>query len=369
MEKAANPLAQVLTKLRAHPWRTAGGVGATAAGGAGLLATLGRAAPSAAASQRIETLNADSANTLANLLRMSLAAVGAGVAARSAVGLRANLNRSLRAAPSPPASPQVITLTVPSRAVDAPPEKRADLQSISRRALDAVGATLTPGQPPTLAQSRFWGAHLSGAMNKPYAWPTAALGMMAGLYGGYKLTDKILDALRKREQSAELQTAKDDYERALQEVAQGGPLKTAHDVWQASRQKAAALPVSLNSLLGLYGLALTGFTAAGASLGYRAARKSSRTRALEDALRLRRAELAAAQPLPLVATTKEANSAQTLADAVNRLTAQRAQARAQALQQLSGEKPKQSATAPATQPPAPQLPSVLPAAPQPQVAA
>jgi hypothetical protein len=48
-------------------------------------------------------------------------------------------------------------------------------------------------------------------------WPLAAGGGLASLYGGYKLTDKLLDMRRKAEMDTELEDAKQQYMQQVQE--------------------------------------------------------------------------------------------------------------------------------------------------------
>lgn len=235
-------------------------------------------------------------------------------------------------------------------------DKAAGIDEAAGKLLDRAGANLQPGVAPNWMQRRLWGSDRPSFFDKPLHMVGLPLAAGAGLAGGYALTDLVLDSLRKKDQEANVADAKREYEQALQAVAKTAehPLTRCYTAWEASQaspDKTAA--PSLNTALGLYGLALTAATGLGAAGGYGYARQRSRTKALTEAIRRRRAELIAAQPLPITAVPtrreafKLANLVSEADQTLSRLEQRKQQAMTQVLQQLQGQQKAQAK--PATQ--------------------
>jgi hypothetical protein len=71
----------------------------------------------------------------------------------------------------------------------------------------------TPQGTPTFSS----GDYATSVWGMPTFLPLAMLGSAGSLYGGYKLTDKLLDMRRKAELQNQLEDAQEDYERAVQQ--------------------------------------------------------------------------------------------------------------------------------------------------------
>jgi hypothetical protein len=334
--------------------------------------------------------NALQADDVRKILGAALFAGAVGAGGRTLQGLHHFLRRNLAPPPKIPLRQSVIPVPV---AVD---------KEAAARPLHAVGLRLAAAleksalEPPARFGSEpgRWTAehvaHLAGLMrpqganwgsarnfmtgwgaanmgDKPWVIPAAAAAVGGGLYGGYKLTDWLLDKTRRREQDSELEAAKRRYEAALmgrfdKEAAAGSdPLD---ELAASCMEKDAALGT-------LAGLALLGMGTIGLGSGlasYNWARSRSRTKALEEAIRRRQEALFAQSPRPIMAVPiprprparEKAGSAAQAADQVlARLRQQRAQQWASWQQTIRGDagKPEKAPARPA-QPVPPRLPSL-----------
>lgn len=214
---------------------------------------------------------------LANALRIGLVTAGIGAGARGFQGLlnlgRRNLTRT------PPANFGTRVLDIP--VADNEKEKQAGTEAIT----DALrGATKTPGG---------WA----------FALPLAMTAGGAGLVGGYKLTDKLLDSQRKRQVDDELETSKARYEAALQGASKLG--QALDELFEATREKTAGSqtlwmgPDTWGKVLG--GAATLAIPAALASglIAYDLTKKKNPETILRKAKEKRRFEQFRKQPSPV----------------------------------------------------------------------
>ena len=139
----------------------------------------------------------------------------------------------------------------------------------------------------------------ASAWQKPWAYPLGGAALAGGLYGGWKLTDYLLDKTKNMEQESELEAARKDYEDAL----------------AGRRKMASAEPRPLDALADLYekragwwneglglGLLGTGGIAGLSGLGaYNWTRSIAEDKAVEEAVRRRQAQIAEQSPSPIMA--------------------------------------------------------------------
>jgi len=118
----------------------------------------------------------------------------------------------------------------------------------------------TPGSSGSLASwlPGNWGSTDLGAWGVPATYGAIPAGLGA-LYGGYKLTDYILDARRKATAKGELESVKEDYEQALSQqhktaavIDDDFDLIAEHAI--AGREKKATMPQAAVGLAGAYGI-------------------------------------------------------------------------------------------------------------------
>jgi len=264
------------------------------------------------------------ANTVqAEVLRQLLAAgalagaVGAG--ARAVKGIHHFLQRNLnpprelfRPAPMPLPDEEekaaavrrlVQTAAACSRAL----AKQADEDALSGTA-KSIGHALPgffqqPGNPAGALPSTFWGHGNETFSGKPWAWPVGVGLVGGGLYGGWKLVDYLADKLRGHEQESELEDARSRYQKAL--LGHGNKEAAAQDeLTDTLDELSKCANMFSGSLAPIFGLGLLGLgTTMGLSgLGaYKLFSDTSQAKAVEDALKRRRAELYANYPMPLIA--------------------------------------------------------------------
>jgi hypothetical protein len=264
------------------------------------------------------------------------------------------------------------------RAALAPPAEfgKEPLTWVSQRLSHALGTMRAPGTRPGWAHSLLsgWGESSPGHM--PWVYPAGVAAAGAGLYGGYKLTDWLLDRARKHEISSELERARKEYQEAMlgqyagQKAASADPLDALFE-----KQAAVWGPLAGMGLLGMGTIGLASGMGA-----YHWARDRSKTRALEEAIRRRQEALFAQAPRPIVAIPtphqvgtpplpgeeedeedglpKAASLAQAADGVLRRFQAQKQQA-AQHWQTLINGPPKGGERAQKPQPPQPpQLPTL-----------
>jgi hypothetical protein len=156
-------------------------------------------------------ISQDAGKYLAAILAASL---GAGVTSR-ALGGFARLGK--RDKPLPTALPATPVLLPRPKTLEEEESKYAALKKMAAgedpsmldRIGSSIGEKIFKGSPGSGMANRWWGL--------PLFWPLALGGGAAAMYGGYKLTDKILDMQRQHELERSLAKSKQEYERAVQE--------------------------------------------------------------------------------------------------------------------------------------------------------
>jgi hypothetical protein len=174
------------------------------------------------------------------------------------------------------------------------------LDWLSRPVASAGGLLRQPGQAANPLQNATGGWGESSAWRMPWAVPAGALALGGGLYGGWKLTDYLLDKTRSAEQESELEAARKDYENALagrRKLAAAGAVSSPLDEL-ADRYEKRAL---WNELAGP-ALLGTGALALGSGIGaYNWTRSLAEDKAVEEAVRQRQAQIAEQSPSPVMA--------------------------------------------------------------------
>lgn len=166
----------------------------------------------------------------------------------------------------------------------------------------------TEEEPKTASMSDFLkGDYAQSVSGVPWAIPAAIGAGTAGVAGGWKAMDYLMDKRRKGDLDIELDKAKKEYEQALEE---NNHLKTAgfNKVAQALNtlcdtieQKTASMADGLGTAAGLYGLygGVSGLAAA--TLAYNWGKKRQRKAIVERALKERRKRRFNSQPATVYA--------------------------------------------------------------------
>ena len=179
----------------------------------------------------VEASNQYQVDALKAILGIGGGAMAAGAAVRGLSGLGSFLNRNLGGPTRTPQRQSFVRIPVPVK-VRTPEErdailaanesnidKEAGLAKLAEDAwwtvADALGQLRRPGQVANWAQDAFGGWGQPGLWQKPWALPAAGAATAGGLYGGWKLTDYLLDKTKNMEQESELETARKEYESAL----------------------------------------------------------------------------------------------------------------------------------------------------------
>lgn len=159
------------------------------------------------------------------ILRIGLLSMGAGVGARTLMGLHDTVDDHFKR--RKPVNPAVVAVNVPEAEMEeeAPTLQRSlgpklggwedtgapGLLDVATRAVagpEAVGPKSTLGD--------FFRGRLSAdPMSKPWFLPAAVAAGGAGIIGGYKGTDALLGKIKKHRDQQELEKTKEDYRRAL----------------------------------------------------------------------------------------------------------------------------------------------------------
>jgi hypothetical protein len=249
---------------------------------------------------RVAPANDAQVEAVRRLLGLAGGTLALGAGARGVVGLGNFLHRNLVGPPRTPQRQSFVRIPVPVEVDDEQPEKMASHDKLADAAQEfasGMGLLRKPGEAVGWLRNNLGGWGQGDLKQMPWAYPAAAAAGIGGLYGGWKLTDYLLDKTRSTEQESELDTARRDYERAL-----------------ASRYKTASAPTALDRLAdtaekqGLWNEAmgtalLAGTTLAGLSglATYNWARGRSRAKAIEEAVRRRQSQLAEQAPNPVMA--------------------------------------------------------------------
>ena len=165
---------------------------------------------------------------------------------------------------------------------------------------DALGLIRRPGEQVGAIRDAIGGWNEPNLMQKPWAWAPTGAALGGGLYGGWKLTDYLLDKTKNMEQESELEAARKDYEDALasrRKIASAGATSSPLEILADRYEKRALLNEGLG--LGLLGLGAIGL---GSGVGaYNWTRSLAEDRAVEEAVKRRQAQIAEQAPSPVMA--------------------------------------------------------------------
>jgi len=221
-----------------------------------------------------------------------------GIALRGIQGMIEQPRRNLKQPVTPISAPATF---------DIPVQDEQKAANVLDDALSSVGKYI--GDTAKWTGEAMKGQHVTDYKNNPLWLPATVGGGAGALLGGYKLHDMVLERLRKNQLKAELNTARKDYEEALQpKVAGEDSLATDLDVLfdtmvkvSGSEEKAATAGDQVGKWTGRYALwaLLTGALGAGAS--YQHFKKKQRRSLLEEAQKKRRRQKFQTSPTPLVA--------------------------------------------------------------------
>lgn len=265
--------------------------------------------------------NVFQAEAMRKILGAALFAGSVGVGARTLQGLGDFASRNFGDPPKVPLRQSTIPIPVPVNLNPPPPRRRAvkradaapplpppaefgkqPLTWAAQHLTNALGTMRAPGDNPGLLNRAVSGFGARSPGDMPWAYPVGAAAIGAGLYGGYKLTDWLLDKTRRREVDSELEAAKRDYQAAMMGQYQEEGQKAAgadpiDELYEESTEKRAILGPAIG--LGLLGMGTVGL--ASGMGAYNWARSRSKTKALEEAIRRRQEALFAQAPRPIMA--------------------------------------------------------------------
>lgn len=261
--------------------------------------------------------NAMQAETMRKILHAALFAGAVGAGGRTAQGLGNFLGRNLGGPPKTPLRQSTIPIPVP---VDpdrkpAPPRRpkfaaldppasfaEKPLGWAAQHMANAVGTMKAPGEAMSSAGKLLTGWGAKSPKDMPWAYPAGAAAVGAGLYGGYKLTDWLLDKARRNEVDSELEQARREYQEAMmgqygQKAASPDPVDELYDVAEKRAFLGGVVGPAVG--LGLLGMGTVGLGSGVAA--YNWGRKQSKSKALEEAIRRRQEALFAQAPRPIMA--------------------------------------------------------------------
>lgn len=145
-----------------------------------------------------------------DLGRIGLLMLGVGAGFRGLKGLMALGSRNMRRRTPPLRSQQPVKIPVRQPQDE---EKRRKAAGWTENVADWTGSALGKVFSP------FGKAMRGEGITSPTSWPPfiplALLGGGAAAFGGYKLTDKLMDSRRKKEMDERLRQAKEEYEQTL----------------------------------------------------------------------------------------------------------------------------------------------------------
>jgi hypothetical protein len=156
---------------------------------------------------------------LGDILKLTLAGTGVGMGIRSILGFRDMLAKNVEKRRRS-AHPAVIDVGVPRYTEER--EKVAKIYWPPK-------TNVTIREKPTMLD-RFLGRNTDKFWAKPWAPGAAVLLPAAGLYGGYKFIDYVMNKIHQKEREKELEGAKEDYRKALVQQYTTDSIKSAEDV-------------------------------------------------------------------------------------------------------------------------------------------
>jgi hypothetical protein len=248
------------------------------------------------------------AEAMRKILNAALFAGAVGVGARTLRGAGNFLGRNFGAGPHVPAQQSMVPIPVPVQL--GPQRRRSKYAAATADPLKepltwasqhlSRGLMKVPGRPSSAVGDLFSGWDASAPVDKPWAWPVGALAIGGGLYGGYKLTDWLLDKARRREVDSELETARKNYQQAMmgqyeQKSAAVDPVDALYDLPDGEKR------ALVGSLLGAALLGMGALAGGSGIAAYNWGRGHSRTKTLEEAIRRRQEALFAQAPRPIIA--------------------------------------------------------------------
>jgi hypothetical protein len=267
---------------------------------------------------RVRASNQAQVDVMRQLLGLAGTTFALGAGARGVVGLGNFLNRNLVGPPRTPMRQSFVRIPVPvdveddedgrrqrkAAAASPPlpsppsPQPQSDaLGGLARYFTENLGLLRSPGEAVGSLRNNLsgWGEEQWSKM--PWAYPVGAAALGGGLYGGWKLTDYLLDKTRTREQESELDEARRNYEQALASRYKTADTATPLDKLAAYAEKQGLWNEALG--VGLLGGGLLAGTSALAT--YNWTRNRSRARAIEEAVKRRQAQLTEQAPTPVMA--------------------------------------------------------------------
>jgi len=273
--------------------------------------------------------NVAKAKIVSDLLRLGVGMGAVGVGARSLMGLAEFPRRQFAPPPKFPRRQSQIKIPVPvldkEAKVQVPSFSDRPLEFLGAHGAKALGLLKDKAGPAWGGMREVMMSHRPDATltNTPWGLPAAVAVGGAGLYGGYKLTDKLLGKQQTAEDEDELTKAKARYERAMlgnYKLAAAGEttdepepfagldelcdqVKQANWFTETVGQKLTDAGNSGPGGAYLGGnLALGLLTAAGTgALAYNKAKGSGPEQILDEAVRRREEMLAATNPMPIEA--------------------------------------------------------------------
>lgn len=275
------------------------------------------------------------ANVVKQILYLGLAGAGAGVAGRSALGLR-HLFQQPREIPF--ISPGPSTMDFP---LATPPEKQkrvAGAGNIAKLAAELDKLAAEPGlmdrastmigdaipevtsRLPDLGITHWLSQHVSDQNKSPWAAPLTMGAVGLGVGGGWKLTDSLLKQRQQADLDSDLEKAKKEYQDALlsqqtagQKLAADSPHAKLDDLCDTYLEKAALFGSGVDTAvadtagrpLGLL-LSAMGVVGAGSAYGtYNWTKDRSRASLLDKAMKERSRQLWNRNPQQVVVLPKE----------------------------------------------------------------
>lgn len=221
---------------------------------------------------------------LNRLLRAGVGMAGVGAGLRGLAGMAEQANRNTKEPVRPATRPNVIELPVY--------DKRAGvLGDAWQQAKDVV-------RNATIGPAKSVGGFLAGEGAGSIAEQPLSLALLtatggAGMYGGWKGVDKLLDTRRRQELDTELERAKREYELALQPKSASALGRSLDQLCDAAEKRGT----EFGKLLNLYTLLSLATGTAGFAAGRQYGLKNRRRDLLESAQRQRRRQQFQSQPI------------------------------------------------------------------------
>lgn len=182
---------------------------------------------------------------LASLAKLGLVSFGLGAGARGLKGLVSLGNRNLE--------PTVLRTGLQGQPIDIPFPRKPDEEEEKRAEGEGLFSSIT--KPVRDAFS----GNVSNVVSHPAFIPAAVIGTPLAAYGGYKLTDMLMNKRRKSEQESELEKIKREYEAVLAGQHKiSTDLDQLYDHVKKATNFGAADTIGLLSGIGLGGLGLLG---------------------------------------------------------------------------------------------------------------